>query len=188
MTMVEILREKLKLIFARTASQLPADVWRQKLDDFLKEIEAKPTDLIDDVAYQFPAYLRLKKMTSKTVQMAHFEWLIYSRANLDFGHVRLEKGFLSVEPSLELFLLSEAATSLGMSAGVYAIFKDQNAVEVIPLEPQHVQMLEILQEGDRKYRSQQLVEWMAQETAISSAQWQMTLADLIEWGIIQDNA
>jgi hypothetical protein len=188
MSMVEISRQKLKQIFAKTSARMAPDVWQQSLDDFLKEVEAKSGDPIADIAYRFPAFLRLQKMTSSTVQSAHFEWILYSRAHLDFGHARHEKGFLSIEPSVELFLLHEASSELQLPAGMYAIFKTGDEVEVTLLRPEHVKMLEALQEGDRKYRARQLVEVMAEETSTSSAQWQMTLSDLINWGIIQDNS
>jgi hypothetical protein len=195
--MVEILKEKLKQIFGKTAASLAPDVWRQNLDDFLNEVAVDSADFaatteserqqVEKAASYFPVYLRLQKMAPATVQAAYFEWIVYSRSHLDFGRPRQEKGFLSVSSSLEILPVTAAAVVLEMPEGVYAVLKKGNQAKIFALQMTHLAMLEKLREGDRKYRAAQLVEGLTREMENDLAEWQSALKELIQWGLIQDN-
>jgi|GEM_PF-3390803 len=196
MLMVEILREKLKQIFTKTERALSLETlegensaWRQVVDDFLREVEAKPTDVASDIAHQFPAYLRLKKMPTAIIQTAHFEWIVYSREKWDFGSPKKESEILSLDLSVEVISITAGALNLQLSPGVYVIVHSQDQVQVRLLAENHLKMFEVLKEGDRKYRVNQLIEWMTAEfnESKSKKDWEMTLADLLQWGIVHHN-
>lgn len=194
--MVEILREKLKQIFTKTERALSLETleggnsaWPQVVDSFLREVEVKPSDVASDIAYQFPAYLRLKKMPTAIIQTAHFEWIVYSREKWDFGSPKKESEILSLDLSVEVISITAGALNLQLSPGVYVIVHSQDQVQVRLLAENHLKMFEVLKEGDRKYRVNQLIEWMTAEfnESKSKKDWEMTLADLLQWGIVHHN-
>jgi hypothetical protein len=191
MLMVEILSAKLKQIFAKTERALTATVgasaWAETVDSFLREVDAKASDAVDDIAYQFPAALRLKKKSAAVVQTAYFEWVVYSRQNLDWGNPKKEAGILVLHPSVEVLSITAAAANLALTPGVYAIVRVHDQAQVIMLTSLHLEMYEVLQAGDRKYQAAQLIEWMTDESVKAIDDWKMTLADLINWGIVHQN-
>jgi hypothetical protein len=188
MTMVEILKEKLKQIFVKTEQALTPKLWASVLDDFLTQTEAHESTPVTDVAYQFPAYLRRHYTSAGVAQTADFEWAFYSRTHLDWGTHRREPGFLSVNTSLVILPLDlEAATLLKRKVGAYAIFRGPAQTQALLLTAPQAQLLEVLLAGDRKYRAEQLVQWMTLHSSLPEDQWSLTLADLLRGGIIDDN-
>lgn len=191
MLMVEILSAKLKQIFAKTERALTVEVgvsaWTETITQFLHEVGAKTN--VDDVAYQFPAYLRFQKKSAAVIQTAHFEWIVYSRQNLDWGNPKKESGILMLHPSLEILPVTAGAKNLALATGVYAIVQgyeqEKMQARVFMLNPLHLEMCEVLQAGDRKYTALQLIEWLNDPPTKSD--WEMTLAELINWGIIYQN-
>lgn len=131
--------------------------------------------LLQDHWRYFVGFLRQKfPGQSEILELAHWEWVRAWIETQPFSSEASEEGVLSLNPSLQVVILSVDNSLLQRKKGLYAFVycEDLGSIEERPLDIVEALFIDLLQE-DRKYSASQLV-----ERATLSLQGKQPLSDV----------
>ncbi|QDK37639.1 hypothetical protein [Bdellovibrio sp. NC01] len=179
-------------VFPKTAQTLGLAAAKVR-DSYLAEMEWSSWLLQDHWRY-FVGYLRQRFPQQKElVDLAYWEWVQAWLEVQPFDlHTNLEKGILTVNPSLQIVPLLENNSILGKMKGMYAFVYSEKQEQVLekPLTAAQALLLDLLQE-DRKFSTEQLVEMASiseeLQPNLNKTQWAEVVTDMLNSEILFQN-